>query len=106
MTVTEETCNSVTISWTLEDNRTAHFLILYNSTVHIGTVNYRPDTSSPYTTKLTNLVADTEYIVTVVAEYGNDSLTLSNAIIANTKPGSSSMKGTLDHKQMFMRQFT
>ena len=93
MTVTEETCSSVTISWTLEDNRTAHFLILYNSTVHNVTVNYTSDVSPPYTTKLTDLVADTEYNITVSAKYNDDS-TVSNTINARTKAGTPSGKGT------------
>ena len=94
-TVTEETCSNVTISWTPEDNRTADFLILYNSTVHNGTVNYRPDASPPYTSKLTNLVADTEYNITVIARY-SDSSTINSTVNARTKAGTSSDKGILD----------
>ena len=93
MTVTEETCSSVTISWTPEDNRTTHFRILYNSTVHRGTVNYRPDASPPYTTKLTSLVADTEYTIEVVANY-SDISTVNNTINARTKAGTPFRKGT------------
>ena len=93
MTVTEKTCSSVTISWTPEDSRTAHFLILYYSTVHSGTVNYTSDASPSYTTKLTNLVADTEYTIIVIAKY-NDNSTVSNTINARTKAGTPSGKGT------------
>ena len=93
--VTEATCSSVTISWTPEDNRTADFLILYNSTVHNGTVNYRPDASPPYTSKLTNLVADTEYTITVIAKY-SDSSTINSTVNARTKAGTLFDKGILD----------
>ena len=93
VTVTKETCSKVTISWTPEDNRPADFLILYNSTVHSGTVNYRRDASPPYTTKLNNLVADTEYNITVIAKYSDNS-TVNNTINVRTKAGTQSGKGT------------
>ena len=89
--VTKETCSSVTISWTPEDNRTVDFLILYNSRVHSGTVNYRPDASPSYTKTLTNLVADTEYIITVIDK--NSDNTTRTEVTANTHSGTLSEKG-------------
>ena len=91
MTVTEATCSSVTISWNPEDNRPARFLILYNSRVHSEAMSYRPDASPPYITKLTNLVADTEYIITVIAKYSDT--TTRTVVIANTHSGTLSEKG-------------
>ena len=96
--VTEVTCSSVTISWTSEDNRTADFLILYNSTVHDGVVNYTSDASPPYTTKLTNLVADTEYTITVIAKHSDNIPTSDTAVTANTLSGTASKKGILEKK--------
>ena len=89
------TCSSVTISWTPEDNRTADFTILYNSTVHSGRVNYTQDASPPHTTELTNLVADTKYNITVIAQYDDGSMTVSNTISANTASGYPSKKGII-----------
>ena len=86
------TCSSVNISWTPEDNRTTDFRILYNSTVHGGIVNYRPDASPPYTAKLTDLVADREYTITVIARY-SDNLTVNNTINVTTNAGTPSEKG-------------
>ena len=94
LNVEEVTCSNVTISWTPEDNRTADFRILYNSTVHSGSVNYTQDASPPHTTKLTNLVADTKYTITVTAEYDKDNMTVTDTIRANTKSGTTSEKGT------------
>ena len=93
VTVTKATCSSVTISWTPEDNRTTHFLILYNSSVHKRTVNYMTDAAQHHTTILTNLVADTEYTILVIAKY-NDNPTVNNTINARTKAGTPSGKGT------------
>ena len=95
VTVTETTCSNVTISWTSEGNKTTDFLILYRSRVHDGVVNYTSDAPRPYTTKLTNLVADTEYNITVIAKY-SDSSTINNTVNARTKTGTSSAKGILD----------
>ena len=94
VTVTKETCSSVNISWTSEDNRTTDFRILYRSAVHSGFVKYSTDASPPYSTKVTNLVADTEYNITVVAKY-SDSSTINNTINARTKTGTSFDKGTV-----------
>ena len=92
----EVTCSSVTISWTSEDNITADFRIFYNSTVHSGSVNYTQDASPPHTTKLTNLVADTEYTITVIAQYDDGSMTVSDTIRANTTSGTASDRGIYD----------
>ena len=92
VTITEETCSSVNISWTAQGNKTTHFRILYWSNVHAGFRNYSPDASPPYTTTLTNLVADTEYNITVIAKYSG--YTTSMVVIANTKSGMPSEKGT------------
>ena len=93
--VKNATCSSVTISWTSEDNRTADFRILYNSTVHSGDKNFKKDASPPHTTKLTDLVADTEYNITVIAKYDDDNMTVRDTISASTKSGTPSEKGTL-----------
>ena len=90
------TCSSVTFSWTSEDNRTADFRIFYNSIVHSGAVNYRQDAPPPHTTELTNLVADTKYNITVIAQYDDNSMTVSDTISTNTKSGTPSERGTLD----------
>ena len=92
------TCSSVTISWTSEDNRTADFRILYNSTVHSGDKNHKKDASPPHTTKLTNLVADTEYTITVMAEYDNDGMTVSDTITVKTEAGAPSQTGIVDQQ--------
>ena len=100
VTVIEETCSSVTISWTPEHNRPADFVILYKSRVHSGTVNYRPVASPSYTTKLTNLVADTDYLITVIDSSSDNIAT--TVIFTNTKSGTPSeigmhsTKSTLD----------
>ena len=94
VTVTEATCSNVTISWTLEDNRTVDFLIFYRSSVHERILSYTsPDASPSYTTKLTNLVADTEYTITVVAEYSDNNVTSAH-VTTNTNSGTPSEKGT------------
>ena len=98
VTVTEATCSSINISWTSEDNRPADFLIVYNSTVHSGTVNYTSDASPPYITKLTNLVADTEYNITVIAKHSDNTTTSNTDVTANTMSGTSSEKGILEKK--------
>ena len=95
LNVQNVTCSSVIISWTPKDNRTAHFTILYNSTVHGGAVNYMQDAPSPHTTKLTNLVADTEYTITAIDD---DSMTVSDTITAKTEAGTPSNKGILDQQ--------
>ena len=81
------------------DNRTADITILYNSTVHSGDVDY---VSPPHTTTLTNLVADTEYTITVTAKY-SDSTTASGTDIANTKSGTLSDKGIIHHRYILCR---
>ena len=91
MIVNNKSCSSVNISWTPEDNRTADFVIFYKSKVHTGTGNYRQNTSPPYTTKLTNLVAETEYIITVTAKYSDKTRT--NITAVNTTSGTPSSKG-------------
>ena len=75
------------------DNRTADITIHYNSTVHSETKNLTMNASSHdhHTTKLTNLVADTEYTITVTAQFDNDSTTVSDNVI--TKLGTPSGKG-------------
>ena len=93
MTVTKQTCSSVTISWTPEDNRTADFVIFYRSRVHDGVVHYISDASPPYITKLTNLVADTEYTITVTAKYSDNTIYMAH-VTANTKSGTPSEKGS------------
>ena len=67
--------------------------------MHSEAVDYRPDASPPsYTTKLTNLVADTEYTITVTAEYSDNTTTSDNDVTANTMSGTSSEKGILKKK--------
>ena len=97
-TESKVTCSSVTIYWTSEDNRTADFTILYNSTVHSKVVDYNEEASLPHTKKLTNLVADTEYTIIVMAKYDNDGMTVSDTIIANTTSGIPSQKGIVDQQ--------
>ncbi len=94
VTITEETCSNVTISWTAADNRTADFTIRYNSTVHRGTVGNVQDVSPSHTTTLPNLVADTEYNITVTAKY-SDNTTASGTVTANTKSGTPSENGII-----------
>lgn len=91
VTVTEETCSSVTILLTTDNNRTANFVIVYRSSVHTGTVKFNPNGSPPYTTKLNNLVVDTAYTITVTARYSDNTTT--TVVIANTKSGTPSGKG-------------
>ena len=93
VTITEETCSNVTISWTAADNRTADFTIRYNSTVHRRTVGNVQDVS-PRHTMLTNLVANTEYTITVTATY-SDNTTASGTVTANTKSGTPSENGII-----------
>ena len=93
VTVTEATCSSVTISWTPEDNRTANVVIFYRSRVHDGVVSYSTDASPPYTTKLTNLVADTQYTIAVTARYSDHTI-YTDHVTANTKSGTPSEKGS------------
>ena len=95
VTGTEVTCSSINIFWTAADNRTANITIHYNSTVHSGAVDYVQDVSPLHTTMLTNLVADTQYNITVTAKYDDDSMAVSNATSARTKAGEPSMKGTV-----------
>ena len=71
------------------DNRAADITILYNSTVHSGDVDY---VSPPHTTTLTNLVADSEYTITVTAKY-SDNTTTSGTVTTNTSSGNTSNKG-------------
>ena len=92
--VENATCGDITISWTPQNNRSADFLILYYSTVHSGTVNYTSDASPPYTTKLTNLVADTEYNITVIARYSDNNIS-NGTVTANTESGTPSEEGIL-----------
>ena len=102
VTATEETCSNVTISWTAMDNRTADITILYSSIVHSGVVDY---VSPPHTTTLTNLVADTEYTITVTAKY-SDNTTTSGTVIANTSSGKTSNNGIIHHIYIVDQQLT
>ena len=85
---------SVTISWTGEHNRTAYVVILYNSTVHSNSVSYYQNASYHHTKKLTDLLADTEYNITVIAKY-SDNNTSSQTVTANTESGTPSEEGIL-----------
>ena len=98
LTVHTVTCSSVRIDWTALGNRTAEFVTVYNSTVHKGTKNVILNAfeNRNYTTTLSDLVADTEYTITVTVQYGNDSITVSNTTTATTEPGVPSGTGTLD----------
>ena len=89
------TCSNVTVSWTTKDNRTADFTIHYNSTVHSGTKNLTLNASSHdhHTTKLTNLVANTDYNITVTAQFDNDSTTVSDTVTVKTELGTPSDRG-------------
>ena len=77
------------------DSRTADITIRYNSTVHIGAKNLTMNASSHdhHTTKLTNLVADTKYTVTVTAQFDNDSTTVSDNVTVKTELGTPFGKG-------------
>ena len=97
LTVGTVTCSSVTVSWTTVDNRAANITILYNSTVHSGNVGYMQDASPPHPTTLPDLVADTEYTITVTAKY-SDNTTTSGTVIASTKSGTPSDRGMYVHK--------
>ena len=92
LTVGSVTCSSVTVSWTTVDNRTADITIFYNSTVHSGNVDYMRDASPPHTTMLPDLVADTEYTITVTATYSANTTT-SGTVTANTSSGTTSDQG-------------
>lgn len=96
---TEETCSSITISWTLEANRTANFLIIFRSSVHGGHVKYRRDASPPYSTKLTNLVADTVYTIEVTATYSDNTIKMDH-VTTKTKLGAPSTKGMYTCKSL------
>ena len=98
LTVHTVTCSSVRIDWTAVGNRAVEVVTVYNSTVHKGTKNLTLNAleSRGYTTTLSDLVADTEYIITVTVRYGNDTITVSNTTTATTKPGLPSDTGTLD----------
>ena len=94
VTVSGRTCSSVTISSTSgDDNENTDFLIIYDSSIHEGFVNYRPETSPPYTTKLTNLVADTEYIIEVIDKHIGNTTTNSDTIHVRTIAGTESEEG-------------
>ena len=77
------------------DNRTADFTIHYNSTVHSEAKNVSMAVSSQdhHTTKLTNLVADTDYTITVTAHFDNDSTTVGDTVTVKTELGTPSEKG-------------
>ena len=92
LTVGTVTCSSITVSWTAADNRTADITIHYNSTVHSGAVDYMRDASPSHTRNLTNLVADTEYTITVTAKY-SDSTTANGTVTTYTKSGTPSNRG-------------
>ena len=98
LTVHTVTCSSVRIDWTAVGNRAAEVVTVYNSTVHKGTKNVTLNAleSRGYTTTLSDLVADTEYIITVTVRYGNDTITVSNTTTVTTEPGVPSGTGTLD----------
>ena len=89
------TCSNITISWIAADNRTADITIRYNSTVHSGAKNLSMAVSSydHHTTKLTDLVADTEYNITVTAQFDNDSTTVSDTVTVKTELGTPSDRG-------------
>lgn len=91
VTETEETCSSINIFLTTDDNRTENLVITYRSRVHSGTTSYSPDGSLPYSTKLKNLVADTEYTITVIDKDTPNTTTA--VVIANTKSGTPSERG-------------
>ena len=93
VTVTEETCSSVNITWTANNNKTANVTILYNSVVHNNSVHYTQNASENRTTNLTNLVADTEYTITVTTKYSDNS-TSNDTVTAKTKSGTPSGIGT------------
>ena len=76
------------------NNRTANVTIRYNSTVHSEDVDYVQDVSPRHTTTLTDLVADTEYTITVTAKY-SDNTSASGTAIANTKSGTPSENGII-----------
>ena len=77
------------------DNRTADITIRYNSTVHSEIKNLTMNASSHdhHTTKLTNLVADTNYTITVTAQFDNDSTTVNDTVTVKTELGTPSDKG-------------
>ena len=77
------------------DNRTADFTIHYNSTVHSEAKNLTMDASSHdhHTTKLTDLVAATDYNITVTTRFDNDSATVSDTVTVKTELGTPSEKG-------------
>ena len=98
LTVHTVTCSSVRIDWTALGNRAAEVVTVYNSTVHKGTkkVTLNALENRNYAITLSDLVADTEYTITVTVRYGNDTITVSNTTTATTKPGLPSDTGTLD----------
>ena len=97
VTESEVTCSSVIISWIIEDNRTADITIRYNSTVHSGAKNLMMNASSHnhHTIKLTSLVADTDYTITVTAQFDNYSTTVSDNVTVKTELGTPSDRGML-----------
>ena len=92
VTAAEETCSNVTVSWTREHYRIAYVVILYNSTVHSNSVSYTQNASYHHTKKLIDLLADTEYNITVIAKY-SDNYTSSQTVTANTESGTPSEEG-------------
>ena len=98
LTVHTVTCSSVRIDWTAVGNRAVEVVTVYNSTVHKGTKTLPLNAleNRDYTTTLSDLVADTEYTITVTVRYGNDTITVSNTTTATTEPGVPSVTGTLD----------
>ena len=98
LTVHTVTCSSVRIDWTAVGNGAAEIVTVYNSTVHKGTkiLTLNDLENRDYTTILSDLVADTQYTITVTVRYGNDSITVSNTTTATTEPGVHSGTGTLD----------
>ena len=92
LTVGTVTCSTVNVSWSIVGNRAADITIFYNSTVHSGGEDYMRAASPPHTRNLTNLVADTEYNITVTVTY-SDNTTTSGTVTTYTKSGTLSDQG-------------
>ena len=86
------------------DNRAANITIFYSSIVHSGDVDYMRDASPPHTRNLINLVADTEYTITVTAKY-SDNTTAIGTVTTNTKPGNTSNRGIYIDMVYYIHRF-
>ena len=102
VTATKKTCGSITIYLTSNSqepsrNNPVIIRILYSSSVHSGEVSYTVNAVLPHTENLTYLVADTEYTITAIAEY-SDNTTANGTISASTVPGTPAdlTRGILD----------